>query len=56
MVTIELSEKNDLTNVLLTQDNNADEQDLAHSEKNWNMMLTGLKKLLEEVGETTIMF
>jgi hypothetical protein len=34
--------------VSLTQDNNADERALAHSEKNWGAMLEGLKKYVEE--------
>jgi uncharacterized protein YndB with AHSA1/START domain len=56
IVTIELSEQNGLTNVLLTQDNNTTEEGLAHSKKNWTTMLNALKKLLEGVNETTIMF
>ncbi len=47
-VTIELSGKGKQTLVSLWQDNNATEEDLEHSEKNWNMMLEGLKKLLEK--------
>jgi uncharacterized protein YndB with AHSA1/START domain len=46
-VTIELSGTGGRTNVSLSQDNNATEQDREHSEKNWQMMLEGLKKLLE---------
>jgi uncharacterized protein YndB with AHSA1/START domain len=46
-VTIELSGQGRQTNVSLSQDNNATEQDREHSEKNWQMMLEGLKKLLE---------
>jgi uncharacterized protein YndB with AHSA1/START domain len=46
-VTIELSGEGGQTNVSLAQDNNATEQDREHSEKNWQMMLEGLKKLLE---------
>jgi uncharacterized protein YndB with AHSA1/START domain len=46
-VTIELSGQGRQTNVSLAQDNNATEQDREHSEKNWQMMLEGLKKLLE---------
>jgi uncharacterized protein YndB with AHSA1/START domain len=46
-VTIELSGEGRQTNVSLSQDNNATEQDREHSEKNWQMMLEGLKKLLE---------
>lgn len=47
-VTIELEDKGDQTNITLTQDNNTSEQEKEHSEKNWNMMLEGMKKLLEE--------
>ena len=47
-VTIELSGEGQQTNVSLSQDNNATEEAREHSEKNWNVMLEGLKKLLEE--------
>ena len=46
-VTIKLSVKGTQTLVSLAQDNNATEQERQHSEKNWEMMLEGLKKLLE---------
>lgn len=48
-VTIELSEASggDRTQVVLTQDNNASQQEAEHSEKNWRIMLFGLKDLLE---------
>jgi uncharacterized protein YndB with AHSA1/START domain len=46
-VTIELSEEGAETLVSLSQDNNSTEQDREHSEKNWDMMLTSLKKYLE---------
>lgn len=46
-VTIELSDAGAGTHVALTQDNNATEQAKEHSEKNWSMMLSSLKKLLE---------
>ena len=46
-VTVELSGKYDQTHVVLTQDNNANEEERMHSEKNWEMMLTGLKKFVE---------
>jgi len=32
----------------LSQDNNADEKAKAHSEKNWSMMLDGLKHYVED--------
>ena len=47
-VTIELSGEGNQTHVSLAQDNNATEEDRAHSEKNWEMMLTALKKYLEQ--------
>ena len=47
-VTIELLNDGEQTNVSLSQDGNATEEDREHSEKNWNMMLDGLKKLLEK--------
>jgi hypothetical protein len=46
-VTIELAKQDGATLVSLSQDNNANEEARAHSEKNWNAMLDGLKKLLE---------
>ena len=48
LVTIELSEKGNQTHVSLSQDNNATEEAQKHSEKNWSMMLSGLKKILED--------
>jgi uncharacterized protein YndB with AHSA1/START domain len=47
-VTVELSSERDLTRVSLSQDNNPTEQDRKHSEENWGMMLTAMKKFLEE--------
>lgn len=49
-VTIELSESASQTHVTLSQDNNPTEEARAHSEKNWTMMLDGLKKLVEQQG------
>ena len=46
-VTIDLSADGYQTNVTLAQDNNATEDARVHSEKNWGMMLAGLKKFLE---------
>ena len=46
-VTYTLSEKDGKTEVNLTQDNNASEEEKAHSEQNWKQMLDGLKKLVE---------
>jgi uncharacterized protein YndB with AHSA1/START domain len=46
-VTIELSGRGGQTKVSLSQDNNATEEDRQHSEQNWQIMLEGLKQLLE---------
>jgi uncharacterized protein YndB with AHSA1/START domain len=46
-VTIELSPEPPTTHVRLSQDNNPTEESRQHSEKNWQAMLEGLKKLLE---------
>ena len=46
-VTIELSGDGAKTNVALSQDNNATDEEREHSEKNWRMMLEGLKKFVE---------
>ena len=42
-----LSGKGDSTEVTLTQDNNASEEERMDSEENWKTMLAGMKKLLE---------
>jgi uncharacterized protein YndB with AHSA1/START domain len=47
-VTIELSDEGNQTRVSLAQDNNPDEESRGHSEKNWEMMLTGLKTFIEQ--------
>ena len=46
-VTIELAEEDHATRVSLAQDNNPDEEAREHSTKNWETMLTGLKKYVE---------
>lgn len=46
-VSIQLSPDGDRTRVSLTQDNNPNEEARSHSEKNWKMMLEGLKKFVE---------
>jgi uncharacterized protein YndB with AHSA1/START domain len=46
-VTIELSQQPPVTHVSLSQDNNANEQSREHSERNWRLMLSNLKTLLE---------
>lgn len=47
-VIIELSDEGDQTHVSLAQDNNPTEQVRDHFEKNWSIMLTALKKFLEQ--------
>jgi uncharacterized protein YndB with AHSA1/START domain len=47
-VTIELRGDGAQTVVSLSQDKNATEEERKHSEKNWSMMLAGLKKLVEQ--------
>jgi uncharacterized protein YndB with AHSA1/START domain len=46
-VTYLLSEHNGSTEVIIQQDNNASEEEKTHSEQNWKMVLSGLKKLVE---------
>src|SRR3954451_22666550 len=46
-VTVELAAHNGHTHLKLSQDNNSNEEAGAHSEENWKMMLTSMKKLLE---------
>jgi uncharacterized protein YndB with AHSA1/START domain len=46
-ITIELKSKGKQTEVSLSQDNNLTEEERQDSQKNWEMMLAGLKKLLE---------
>jgi uncharacterized protein YndB with AHSA1/START domain len=47
-VTIEVSDEGPGTRVALAQDNNLTEEARAHSEKNWETVLDGLKQLLEK--------
>jgi uncharacterized protein YndB with AHSA1/START domain len=47
-VTYGLSEKNNQTVIMITQENVPDEKMKAHSEENWKKVLLGLKKLLEK--------
>jgi uncharacterized protein YndB with AHSA1/START domain len=47
-VTIEMSREGNQTRISLAQDNNPTEQARDHSEKNWRIMLTALKKFLEQ--------
>jgi uncharacterized protein YndB with AHSA1/START domain len=46
-VTYELAEKKGGTEVTITQDNNASEEEQRHSDQFWKTLLEGLKKLLE---------
>ena len=46
-VTYTLSRKGDGTEVTITQDNNATEEEKVHSEANWKTVLDGMKKMLE---------
>ena len=46
-VAYELSEKDGQTEVTITQDNNASDEEKMHSEQNWKTVLDGMKKLLE---------
>ncbi len=46
-VTIEIKEMGRQTQVTLMQDKNANEEARQHAKKNWAMMLTSLKKILE---------
>ena len=47
-VTIDLAENGTGTEVMLAQDHNATEAARVHSEKNWKLMLGGLKKFVEK--------
>ncbi len=47
-VSYALSEQDGNTEVTITQDNNATEEERDHSQKNWETVLQGLKKLLEK--------
>ena len=47
VVTVELSPDGGQTRVALSQDNNPTEQAREHAEKNWSVMLAGLKAFLE---------
>jgi uncharacterized protein YndB with AHSA1/START domain len=46
-VSYQLSERDGKTDVTILQDNNASEEEKAHSETNWKTVLEGLKKLVE---------
>ncbi len=46
-VTVELAAEGNQTLVSLAQDNNDSEEEQAHSQQNWEMMLAALKKFVE---------
>ncbi len=46
-VQYELSNQGSATRLTVTQDNNDSEEEAQHSSQNWQMVLEGLKKLLE---------
>jgi uncharacterized protein YndB with AHSA1/START domain len=46
-VSYELTSESSSTRLTITQDNNDSQEDVQHSEQNWNMVLQGIKKLLE---------
>jgi uncharacterized protein YndB with AHSA1/START domain len=47
-VIYEVAPENDHTIFTITQDNIADEAQLQHMEQNWDMVVAGMKKLLEK--------
>ena len=47
-ITITLVARGTETDLTLSQDNNATEEEKSHSEANWMMMMQGLKKVAEE--------
>ena len=47
-VTYDLTSKDGKTEVTITQDKNANEEEKVHSEENWKTVLEGLKRLLEQ--------
>lgn len=47
-VTYDLEARDDKTELTITQDNNASEDEKLHSEENWKAVLVGLKNLLEQ--------
>jgi uncharacterized protein YndB with AHSA1/START domain len=47
-VTIKLEERGDETHLSLQQDNNPSEDAREHAQKNWQMMLKGLKEFVEQ--------
>lgn len=47
LITYELTEENGGTTLLVTQDHCGSEESRVHSEKNWGLILDGVKQLLE---------
>ena len=47
-VVFELDDEADRTHLALRQDGNSSEEEAAHSAQNWQMMLDGLKKVVEK--------
>ena len=47
-VKYELTSQGNQTRLTVTQDNNATEEEAQHSKQNWQIVLDGIKKLLEE--------
>jgi len=47
-VVFELDDGTDKTHLALRQDGNASDEEAAHSAQNWQMMLDGLKKVVEK--------
>ena len=47
-VVYQLTSEKDFTTLTLTQDNVSNKQELEHVEGNWNAVLQGIKKLLED--------
>lgn len=47
-ITIELIPRDAETDLTLSQDNNATEEERLHSQENWKVMMEGLKKTAEE--------
>jgi uncharacterized protein YndB with AHSA1/START domain len=48
IVTVQLKPGKNSTHLTLTQDKNTSAKELEESEKNWKMMLTTMKKIIEE--------
>jgi uncharacterized protein YndB with AHSA1/START domain len=53
-VTIKLAGDGEGTRVALEQDNNPDEKAREHSQKNWQMMLKGLKDYVEQLEDKSV--